>query len=247
LATKRKGHQFITEQDILNIHKYILSSIDDAGAGVYRRIDVFIRGKDVEFPRPQLVPNLMKEFIHWLEGKQEEHPVRVAADAHFKFVTIHPFIDGNGRTGRLLMNLILILNGYPMAIIKTEERTAYLDAIYKGQTQKDFEDFYTIIENAVDRSLDVYLNATRGEFPLSPLIKPLFTGKLLRLGELAEATDEKVATLAFWTREKLLPVHERTEGGYNLYDASVVVRVREIRRLQNVERLTIGEIKERFG
>ena len=247
LATKRKGHQFITERDILDIHKYILSTIDDAGAGIYRRIDVFIRGKDVEFPRPQQVPSLMGEFIHWLEGQQEEHPVRVAADAHFKFVTIHPFIDGNGRTGRLLMNLILILNGYPMAIIKTEERTAYLDAIYKGQKQQKFDDFYNIIENAVDRSLDVYLNAARGEFPLTPLTKPLTTGKLLRLGKLAEATGEKVANLAYWTREKLLPVQAKTEGGYNLYDASIIARVKEIRQLQTVDRLTIEEIKERLG
>lgn len=247
LASKRKGNQFITEQDILEIHKYILSSIDDAGAGVYRKIDVFIRGKDVEFPRPHDVPNLMKEFTHWLDGQQENHPVRVAADAQFKFVTIHPFIDGNGRTGRLLMNLILMLNGYPMAIIKTEERTAYLDSIYKGQTQNDLEGFYTIIENAVDRSLDVYLNATKGEFPLSPLTKAIATGKLLRLGELAELTGEKVATLAYWTREKLLPVQDKTEGGYNLYDAAVISRVKEIRQLQNIDRLTLEEIKERLA
>lgn len=247
LAAKRKGHQFITEQDILDIHRYILSSIDDAGAGVYRRVDVFIRGKDVEFPRPQLVPFLMKEFVHWLEGQQESHPVRVASDAHFKFVTIHPFIDGNGRTGRLLMNLILLLNGYPMAIIKTEERTAYLDAIYKGQTQNDFADFYTIIENAVDRSLNVYLNANRGEFPLTPVTKSLTTGKLLRLGELSVATGEKVATLAYWTRENLLPVQARTDGGYNLYDASLIARVKEIRHLQSIERLTLAEIKERLA
>jgi Fic family protein len=247
LATKRKGHQFLTEQDILSIHKHILATIDDAGAGIYRRIDVFIRGKDIEFPRPQHVPSLMKEFIHWIEGQQGKHPVRIAADAHFKFVTIHPFIDGNGRTGRLLMNLILILNGYPMAIIKTEERTVYLDAIYKGQKHNEFDDFYTIIKNAVDRSLDVYLNAMKGEFPLTPVTKPLATGSVLRLGELAKATGEKVATLAYWTRENLLPVQGKTEGGYHLYDASVIARIKEIRQLQTMERLTLEEIKERLG
>src|ERR1035437_93369 len=91
LATKLKGHQFITEQNILAIHKIILSGIDDAGAGVYRNVDVFIRGKDVEFPRPNAVPQLMKEFIHWLEGQQTVHPVRIASEAHFKLVSIHPF------------------------------------------------------------------------------------------------------------------------------------------------------------
>lgn len=246
LATKRKGHQFITEEGILATHKLILSGIDDAGAGVYRHVDVFIRGKDVEFPQPKEIPHKMKQFIHWLEGQQGVHPVRVAADAHFRFESIHPFIDGNGRTGRLLMNLILLLNGYPMAIIKTEERTAYLDALYKGQKQHDMADLYAIIEHAVDRSLDVYLKATKGEFPLSPITKPITTGKLLRIGELAQTTGERVANLAFWTREGLLPVKEKTEGGYNLYDASVVNRIKEIRRLQTEDRLTLEEIKERL-
>lgn len=245
LARKRKSHQFITERDILTIHKIILSGIDD-GAGIYRRVDVFIRGTDVELPRPQRIPYLMKEFVSWLGGQQDVHPVRVAADAHFKFVNIHPFIDGNGRTSRLLMNLILSLNGYPMAIIKTEERTAYLDSVNKAQKDKDFTKFYNIIERAVDRSLDVYLHAIKKEFPLSPITKPLATGKLLRIGALAKATGEPVAVIAFWTREKLLPILEKTAGGYNLYDASTINRVKEIRRLQNEERLTIEEIKERL-
>ena len=246
LATKLKGHQFITEQNILAIHKIILSGIDDAGAGVYRNVDVFIRGKDVEFPRPNAVPQLMKEFIHWLEGQQAAHPVLIAAEAHFKLVSIHPFIDGNGRTTRLLMNLILLLNGYPMAIIKTEERTTYLDAINKAQKNNDLTEFYAIMEHAVDRSLDVYLNAVKGEFPLGPITKPIKTGKLIRIGKLAKITGEPVAVLAFWTREKLLPVSNKTAGGYNLYDEAVIARIKEIRRLQTQERLTIEEIKERL-
>lgn len=246
LATKRKGHQFITEQDILTIHKIILSGIDDAGAGIFRHVDVFIRGKDVEFPRPKAVPRFMKDFIHWLEGQQEAHPVRVASDAHFKFVNIHPFIDGNGRTARLLMNMILILNGYPMVVIKTEERMTYLESIYTAQTKNDFAQFYAVIEQAVNRSLDVYIHAIKGEFPLDPITKSLRTGKVLRIGELARETGEQVAVLAFWTREKLLPVIDKTAGGYNLYDASVINRVKEIRRLQNEERLTIEEIRERL-
>jgi cell filamentation protein, protein adenylyltransferase len=246
LTTKRKGHQYITEQDIRHIHNIILTGIDDAAAGTYRQTDVFIRGKDVEFPRPSEVSRLMKAFVAWLEGQQGVHPVMVAATAHFKFVSIHPFIDGNGRTARLLMNLILLLNGYPLAIIKTEERTAYLDSIYKAQKENDFTEFNEIIVNAVERSLDVYLNALEGELPLSPITKPIAIGTLLRIGELAKQTNEKVATIAFWTRERLLPVTGRTEGGYNLYDAAVINRVKEIRRLQSVERLTIEEIKERL-
>lgn len=246
LSTKLKGHQYVTEQDIRAIHTIILTGIDDTAAGNYRHVDVFIKGKDIEFPRPYELPNLMKTFVSWIEGQQGVHPVIVATTAHFKFVSIHPFIDGNGRTARLLMNLILLLNGYPLAIIKTEERTAYLDSIYKAQTKNDFTEFNHIIENAVERSLDVYINAFEGKFPLSPITKPIATGTLLRIGELAKQTNERVATIAFWTREGLLPVAERTDGGYNLYDSAVINRVKEIRRLQSIERLTLEEIKERL-
>ncbi|MFH1959102.1 MAG: Fic family protein, partial [Patescibacteria group bacterium] len=115
----KKGHQFISQQDIKDIHKIILTSINSEWAGKYRLSDVFIRGADVEPASPRHVPFKMKDLVGWLELQQEGSPVKIAADLHFKFVKIHPFIDGNGRTARLLMNLVLIQNGYPMAIIKT--------------------------------------------------------------------------------------------------------------------------------
>lgn len=162
LAKKRKGHQFITEDDIRRIHQTILKSINDSWAGRYRQIPVFVKGVEVEFPPSEKVPSLMKEFVCWLESQQETHPVRVAADAHFKLVSIHPFVDGNGRTGRLLMNLILLLNGYPLTIIKNEERIAYLESVYSGQKKRDLRSFYKIIERAVERSLNMYLKTVSG-------------------------------------------------------------------------------------
>ena len=246
LAKQKKGHQYITEEDIKAIHKIILTGINDEWAGRYRESEVFIKGTDVSFPLPHKVPYHMTEFVQWLESQQGIHPVKIASDAHFKLVSIHPFVDGNGRTARLLMNLILILNGYPMAIIRNEDRTGYLEAVNLGQTKGDLEMFYSVINEAEERSLDAYLNATKGQ----PVI-PVLMGKgketrLLKIGELAEATRETKAAIRFWTGEGLLKVAKLTEGGYALYSPTVIEKAREIRRLQNEERLSINEIRKRL-
>jgi len=246
LAKEKRGHQYITEADIKTIHKIVLAGIDDEWAGRYRESEVFIKGANVQFPISRDVPYHMIEFVQWLETQQGFHPVRVAADAHFKFVSIHPFVDGNGRTGRLLMNLILIINGYPMAIIRNEDRTQYLEAVYIGQTKKDLTPFYSVIENAEERSLNAYLNATQGKPTIPVLMGKDAETKLLRIGELAEAARETKPTIRFWTKEGLLNIAKVTEAGYALYDAKMIERAKKIRRLQNEDRLTISEIKERL-
>src|SRR5436190_8360934 len=151
VAKELKSHQFITEKDILDIHKIILTGIMDDWAGKYRRIEIFIRGSEAEFPLPNSIAYHIKEFIQWLEAQQEEHPVKIAADAHFKIANIHPFVDGNGRTARLFMNLILILNGYPMAVIKNEERTQYLNSFEIARKENNMQAFYDIVIIAVNR------------------------------------------------------------------------------------------------
>ena len=246
LAKQRQGHQFITEEDLKAIHKIILTGINDEWAGRYRESEVFIKGASVEFPLPYKVPYHMKEFIQWLETQQGGHPVRVAADAHFKLVTIHPFVDGNGRAARLLMNLILIINGYPMAIIRNEDRIGYLEAVNIGQTKGDLEMFYSVMEEAEERSLDAYLNAAKGKPVIPVLMGKGKEIKLLRIGELAEAARETKATIRFWTKEGLLEVAKLTKGGYALYGTKMIEKVQEIRRLQKEERLSIVEIKERI-
>ena len=246
LARQKKGHQYLTEEDIKAIHKIILTSINDEWAGRYRESEVFIKGATIEFPLPQNVPYHMKEFIQWLETQKDIHPVRVAADAHFKFVSIHPFVDGNGRTARLLMNLILLINGYPVAIIRNEERIGYLEAVNLGQTKNDLQMYYSLINEAEERSLDAYLNATEGKPVIPTLMGKGKETRLLKIGELAEATRETKATIRFWTNEGLLKVAKTTKAGYQLYEPSMIERVKEVRRLQNEKRLTIAEIKKRL-
>lgn len=163
IAKETKSHQFIAEDHIKEIHKIILAGINDAWAGRYRTTEVFIRGSNTEFPMPSKIPRLMREFSKWLEGQQDVHPVRTASDSHFKLVSIHPFVDGNGRVARLLMNLILVINGYPMAVIRNEDRVEYLSTFDIARNDDNMKPFYNIIERAAERSLDAYLNAARGK------------------------------------------------------------------------------------
>ena len=151
----------ITEHAIRQIHTLILKGIDDENAGRYRRQQVFIAGSTYVPPDPADVPSLMDDFSRWLsDGPQVHglHPVEYAAMAHYRFVAIHPFIDGNGRTARLLMNLLLMRHSYPIAIIKPEDRLDYYEAIEEAHGGK-FEPFGLLIARAVDRMADVYIRS----------------------------------------------------------------------------------------
>ena len=159
LAQEKKREE-LTIQDILDIHKMILKKIDDTNAGRLRNTPVRISGSTTILPNPLKVPELIDEFIYWLQSTKD-HPVQVATDAHYKLVTIHPFVDGNGRTARLLMNFILIQAGFPPAIIKKEERNRYLTALETGQTKGNVDAYYELIYDAVDRSLDIYLESAK--------------------------------------------------------------------------------------
>lgn len=161
LAIKRR--QDLTERDILDIHSIILSKIDDTNKGRYRNVAVRLRGSETILPNPIKVPELMEEFIKWLKGDNSDHPIKIAIDAHYKLVSIHPYVDGNGRTARLLMNLLLMQEGYPPAIVRKEDRSTYINSLEKGQTKNDLTDYFTVMLEAVDRSLDIYLEALEPE------------------------------------------------------------------------------------
>lgn len=157
--------QDITEQDILDIHRLILNKIEEGSAGRYRTQHARLTETDVVLPNPIKVPDLMKEFVEWLVSDNHDHIVKIGADAHYKLVSIHPFSDGNGRTSRLLMNLLLMQEGYPPAIIRKEDRLAYINSLEKAQKGEGLDDFYNLIYEAVDRSLDIYLEAIQPERP----------------------------------------------------------------------------------
>jgi len=157
LADKKRSH--LKLMDILDIHRLILQKIDNTNAGRMRTVEVRIAGSEVKMPNSLKVPKLMDDFINWLSGDNRDHSAKVAADAHFKLVSIHPFVDGNGRTARLLMNLLLMQDGYPPALIRKEDRRAYINSIEHAQRGGSINDFYKLIYEAVGRSLDIYLEA----------------------------------------------------------------------------------------
>ncbi|MBO0563414.1 Fic family protein [Clostridium botulinum] len=148
----------INENVIKDLHYIILKSINNENAGRYRSVNVLISGSNHRPPEHFLVSQNMEELIKWYnENKDNLHPVRLAAEFHHKFTFIHPFIDGNGRCGRLLMNLILMRFGYPMTVIKIQDRSEYMSALEKASVENDLTDFINIIAEAVSSSLDTYL------------------------------------------------------------------------------------------
>ncbi|KAH8872148.1 Protein adenylyltransferase FICD [Schistosoma japonicum] len=148
----------ITLDDILELHRRLLSFVDLREAGRLRRSQVFIA--DHQPPPPSSVPDLMSELIDWLGSDEitHMHPIELAALTHWKLVFIHPFYDGNGRTARLLMNLILMRSGFPPAIIKIEDRVTYYELL-KTANDGDVRPFIRFIAKCAERTLDGYLEA----------------------------------------------------------------------------------------
>ena len=148
----------LSEIDIKNIHALVLKGIDDENAGRYRTENVIISGATHIPPESVIVPELMEKLIYrYDEWKEKYHPIVVASLLHAEFVKIHPFIDGNGRTARLLMNFEAMKNGYPPIIIKTEQRHSYYDALDKGAMTGDYTDFVKIVVKQAEEMLDLYL------------------------------------------------------------------------------------------
>jgi Fic family protein len=150
----------LSEWQIKNLHRLVLKGIDDEYAGVYRDQQVFISGAKHRPPAPFLIKEQMEQFMNWYEEDAKElHPVIRGAMLHAIFAQIHPFIDGNGRTSRLLLNLELMKEGFPPIVIKVENRLSYYEALDKAHTLKDYDDFIQLVAMEVEDSLNLYLSA----------------------------------------------------------------------------------------
>jgi len=150
-----------TEKVLLELHSLILKSIDSRNAGRYRTVPVRISGSDHMPPDPILVPELMQDyFSHYNLQKHVLHPVLLAAEMHERLVSIHPFVDGNGRTSRLVMNLILLSHGYTVTSLKGDlaSRLAYYKALEHVQIHNEPDHFYRFIIEQVERSLENHLS-----------------------------------------------------------------------------------------
>jgi Fic family protein len=148
----------LSEWLIRNIHGLVLKGIDDGEAGRYRQENVVIAGASTTPPDFLHLPQEMGSLIHWHEATTGLHPVERAAELHTRFVKIRPFVDGNGRTGRLLLNLELMKAGYPPAIIRKEDRLSYYDALDEACAHGDYRAITRLVGEAVERSLKTYLD-----------------------------------------------------------------------------------------
>jgi Fic family protein/plasmid maintenance system antidote protein VapI len=150
----------LIEREVLSIHNLILRGIHPEDAGRYRKVQVMIKGSAHMPPQPFLVAKEMEDYFIWYEAnKKKLHPIVLAAEMHERLVTIHPFIDGNGRTSRLVMNLILLQHGYVIANIKGDydSRMRYYQALETAQTQNNKEDFILFVAQMEKESLERYL------------------------------------------------------------------------------------------
>ncbi|WP_194976865.1 Fic family protein [Aquiflexum lacus] len=146
---------------ILNeIHYLILKGIDRENAGRYRSVPVRISGSEHVPPQPYLLEKLMEEyFLHYDKQKRKLHPIILASEMHERLVSIHPFIDGNGRSSRLIMNLILLKHGYTIANLKGDNlsRLTYYKALEEVQIDNNPEAFYHLVADSVKDSLEKHL------------------------------------------------------------------------------------------
>ena len=154
-------NSLINERELLSIHNLILRGIHPEDAGRYRKVQVMIKGSSHMPPQPYLIGKEMEDFFIWYDlNKNQLHPIVLAAELHERLVTIHPFIDGNGRTSRLLMNLVLLQHGYIIANIKGDydNRMAYYSALETAQTKGNKEDFLVFIAQIEKESLERYIS-----------------------------------------------------------------------------------------
>jgi Fic family protein len=149
----------LTEGDIRNLHSLVVQRSQPEIAGRYAGLPRFVRTETGRhaFPTPAEVPSLMHDFAAWLKGAAATP--ETAFEAHRRLVDIHPFNDGNGRTARLLMNLILIRAGYPPIAVRPEDRLSYTRALERAQAGHGTEDFERLLYERLDGTLGEYLSA----------------------------------------------------------------------------------------
>jgi Fic family protein len=147
----------LSERLIREMNQIVMQDIDKEWAGRYRNSNVLIGGADHTPPEAVVVPQLMQELIDWVrQNRKALHSVELAAVLHHRLVNIHPFFDGNGRTARLVMNVVLMQAGFPLAVVLKNDRKRYYRTLAEAD-KGNYAPFVRFIAQAVQRSLDIYL------------------------------------------------------------------------------------------
>lgn len=199
LLDKDKKHT-LSEVLIRNLHRMITQETDTEWAGRYRNANVMIGGAKHTPPDALQVPQKMRDLLRWLNAqKGRMHIIELSALLHHKLVHIHPFFDGNGRTARLAMNLLLMQAGYPLVMVLKNDRKKYYDVLEKADSGI-YQPLVQFIAQSVERSLDIYLKA------LTPATTK--QEKFLPLAEISTTTSFSAKYLNLLARQGKLEAYK---------------------------------------
>ena len=201
----------ISEKVIRELNGIVMHDIDHEWAGRYRNSNVIIGGTSHTPPEALEVPRLMHELVKWTKKRGLKlHPIERAAIFHHRLVFIHPFLDGNGRTTRLAMNIILLRAGFPLVVILKNDRRRYYRLLAEAD-KGDPTPFVKFIAQSVQRSLDIYLNV------LTPSRKA--KEKFITLKELADGSRFSAKYLNLLARNGKLEAHKEGRLWYSSQEA----------------------------
>lgn len=204
-----KENKNINENFMLDIHKIILTGLDNDNAGFYRNCRVRISGSTVIMPNPLKVPDLMINFFNWLDENMDNEPL-TAILAHLKFVSIHPFVDGNGRCARLLMNTILLQFGFVPIVIRPTDRKRYLSVIENYQLKGDEKPYTNFMLNLLNRTMKVLITMLDTDIDIEP-------NKLLTISKYAKLKNVPISTIRYWIKVGKIKPASYTDSGYMLF------------------------------
>lgn len=191
----------LSENLIKTTHQLVVKKTDQESAGRYRDRNVLIGGADHRPPDASLVPSQMQDLINWYRENQKIlHPIELAALLHHRLVHIHPFFDGNGRTARLVMNILLMSRSYPLAVTLKNDRQKYY-RVLKQADQNQYSPLVKFVAQTVERSLDIYLER------LTPASGK--REKFLLLADIAENTTYSAKYLNLLARQGKLEAHKK--------------------------------------
>lgn len=195
-----RGSQFTFSENLIKqLHALIIQDIDKEKAGQYRKVDVFITGAEHTPPPAFEIPIKMAELIKWGRSNYKKMDiVEFSAILHHRFVHIHPFEDGNGRTGRLLMNIFSMKYGFPIAIIQKNDRLKYYRAL-QAADKGTYNPLVNLVAQAVLRSLNIYLDVLTPSKEKEPFIS---------LAEASKQSPYSQAYLSKLAKEGRLEAHK---------------------------------------
>jgi Fic family protein len=210
LVEKDKKNTF-SENLIRSLNQIVQQNIDKEWAGRYRNSGVIIGGADHRPPEALEIPKLMRDLVGWVGSNNKKmHPVDLASIVHHKLVFIHPFFDGNGRTSRLVMNILLMQSGLPLVIVLKNDRKKYYQTLSFAD-KGDYVPFVNFIARAVERTLDIYLKI------LSPSKKG--NEKYISLADLAKESKFTEKYLNLLARSGKLEAHKEGRNWITSKDA----------------------------